>query len=123
MVEKEVLLIEDDAILADALGAVLKIEGYCVFYATNGKTALELCHRDLPDVVISDVLMNEMDGFTFLQQLRQLPGGADLPVVVMTGQSEQIVAENAKAHHVVALLEKPFEMDVFLHAVSNATIG
>ena len=123
MAGKEILLIEDNVILADALESVLQIEGYHVNTAVNGHKALEICHHELPDIVVSDVMMDEMGGFGFLQQLRELPGGSDLPVVVMTGKSGNAVAENAKAHNVVALLEKPFEIKVFLSTVGEALMG
>ncbi len=84
--EGEVLVVDDDADARERLRTVLEREGWTVAEAENGQAALELVARAMPALILLDLTMPVMDGFTFLHALRNLPGGRDIPVLVLTAR-------------------------------------
>jgi len=79
-----VLIVEDDAGTRENLRRMLDSEGWASAGAENGLAALEAIERSPPALILLDLMMPEMDGFEFLDQLRARPGGAAIPVVVLT---------------------------------------
>ena len=88
------LVIDDEEGVRNLLDTLLSRKGYEVLLASNGQKGLELFRRKRPDVVVLDLKMPEMNGFTVLQQVRQL--NPTQPVVILTGagtaEAEQQVA-------------------------------
>lgn len=117
MADEDILLIEDDAILAMGLQTYLNFEGFQVRTAANGKEGLTICKHQKPGLVISDVVMGIMDGISFLRELRSLPGGRDVPVIMISGHTNQRVVDESKHLGVVDFISKPFEMSQLLSAV------
>ncbi len=83
-----VLVVDDLDANVSALAAVLRLEGYDVLTATNGRMALDIVLKDRPDVVVSDVRMPLMDGFALCRALKAEPGTCLIPVVLLTGATE-----------------------------------
>ena len=77
---------EDDAATRSVLRRTLGKEGWQVTEAENGRVALERIAEQPPALVLLDLMMPEMDGFEFLEELRRRPGGRAIPVVVMTAK-------------------------------------
>ncbi len=89
---KKILLVEDDAFLHKVLSQRLKEEGFDVTVAMDGETAVANA-RDLhPDIVLLDLILPKKSGFEVLTEIRALPGGGKIPVVVLSnlGQQEDI---------------------------------
>jgi DNA-binding NarL/FixJ family response regulator len=86
---KRILVIEDDARLRQQCLEVLRLEGYEVFEARNGREGIERARRELPDLVLCDITMPEMNGHRVLETLRAEPRTAHLPFVFLTGWGEQ----------------------------------
>jgi signal transduction histidine kinase/CheY-like chemotaxis protein len=78
------LLAEDDPGTREVLRRTLEKDGWAVVEAANGREALECVSREPPSVVVLDLLMPEMDGFEFLNELRRRPEGEKIPVLVIT---------------------------------------
>jgi PAS domain S-box-containing protein len=87
-----VLLVEDDAPTRDVLRRVLESAGYRVEEAENGRAGLASVQRERPSLVLLDLMMPEVDGFAFLDELRAAPATRDLPVVVVT--AKELTAED-----------------------------
>ena len=85
---RDILLIEDNADARDALAWLLEHHGYAVRTADNGATALNEAKRKPPDLVITDLAMPVLSGLDLLQQIRQLPLLADIPVIVVSGHAD-----------------------------------
>ena len=119
MTAKNILLIEDNTTLATGLQACLASQGFQVLHVINGQQALDACQEGLPDLIVTDVLMQTMDGVTFLQNLRQLSGGWEVPVIVISGVAQQGAFDEMKALGVKRFVIKPFSLDVFLHIVGE----
>ena len=86
---KRILVIDDDAKLRQHYVELLRLEGYEVFEARNGREGVERARREVPDLVICDITMPEMNGHRVLETLRAEPRTAHLPFVFLTGWSEQ----------------------------------
>ncbi len=81
-----VLIVEDDADTRDMLRRTLEKEGWSVSEAANGRIGLERVRAESPALVLLDLMMPEMDGFEFLEGLRDSPGGSPPEVVVLTAK-------------------------------------
>ncbi len=112
-----VLIVEDDAALREALSDTLELAGFPVEVAEDGKAALEILQRESIGMVVSDVQMRPMDGNTLLRQIKG--SHPDLPVLLMTayGSIEQAVA--AMHEGAVDYLSKPFEAEVLVNKVAS----
>lgn len=106
----KILVIDDDARDRDLVSAVLEEKGYEVMLADNGRVGLMLCHQQLPDAVVLDLNMPEIDGPSILQQLRILH--PTLPVVVFSGHSTQDIQEEMLNEGATAFIQKAFSLDM-----------
>src|SRR5688572_29197513 len=86
---KRILVIDDDARLREHYIEILKLEGYEVVEARNGREGVERARREPPDLVLCDITMPEMNGHRVLETLRGEPRTAHVPFVFLTGWSEQ----------------------------------
>ncbi len=85
--DKTILVVDDEPRIIEAVGMNLDLEGYQVSGASNGCEALQKLTEDLPDLVILDVMMPEMDGFETLREIRQV---STVPVIMLTVRGEEI---------------------------------
>jgi CheY-like chemotaxis protein len=81
-----VLVVDDNPILRQIYRRILENEGFAVQEAESGNRALQLIARSRPALVLLDLMMVDMDGFKFLNQLRGRSDGVDLPVVVLSAK-------------------------------------
>ena len=84
---RPVLLVEDDPAARDVIKRTLEKDGWLVWEAENGRSALKILIKQMPDLVVLDLMMPEMDGFEFLTYLRQSEQGRRVPVVVVTAKA------------------------------------
>jgi len=115
-----VLVVEDDLSLREALCDTLQLAGYPVISATDGNAALSLLDHEQVSVVVSDVQMKPMDGFSLLKQLKS--SRPDLPVVLMTAYGTIQKAVQAIREGASDYLVKPFDSDSLLALVKRYTI-
>jgi adenylate cyclase len=79
-----VLIVEDDPGTRESLRRVIEREGWSSTEAENGRAALEKIEISAPALILLDLMMPEMDGFEFLDELRDRPDAVEIPVVVLT---------------------------------------
>ena len=79
------LIVEDDANTREMLRRSVEKEGWTVREAENGRIGLERLDEEIPAIILLDLMMPEMDGFTFMEELRQRPH-APVPVIVITAK-------------------------------------
>ncbi len=84
--QRRILVVDDEPDLVHAVRLYLEMEGYLVFAASNGYEALEKVREKLPDLVVLDVMMPEMDGFETLQKIRE---AHTIPVIMLTVRGEE----------------------------------
>lgn len=117
--EGQLLLVDDEPGLREAVQAYLEDSGFTVDVASNARDGLELAHQKLPDLIITDIMMPQVDGYQFLKQLRDDPQFKTLPVVFLTARgmtADRIQGYNAGCD---AYLSKPFDPDELVAIVSN----
>src|SRR5260221_4388592 len=83
-----ILVVDDVDINVKLLGAKLASEYFDVLTAANGAAALAICAAELPDLVLLDVMMPEMDGFEVCRRLKADPATSHIPVVMVTALSD-----------------------------------
>jgi PAS domain S-box-containing protein len=84
-----VLLVDDDGVARLLTASALAERGFRVTEAASGTAALELFAGEMPDIVVLDALMPELDGFATCERLRRLPGGEHVPVLMLTGLDDE----------------------------------
>ncbi len=106
---KKILVVDDDTTLRIALTRYLEKRGYLVQDAGSGVEALAAFEKDHPDLVVSDVMMPEMDGFEFCRRLRATRSGQLVPFIFLSSRGE--VEDRVQGHSIGAddYLIKPFE--------------
>ncbi|MDR0957436.1 MAG: response regulator [Candidatus Nomurabacteria bacterium] len=87
---KIVALIEDDDTISMMYRTKFELEGFKVNVAANGRTGIAMVEQEHPHIILLDINMPEMSGFEALKNIRKLPRGQEIPVVVLTnlGQHE-----------------------------------
>ncbi len=110
----KLLLVEDDEDLKFIIEDVLLSKGYEVIAVTNGIEALEKLSGFAPDLIISDLMMPHMDGFTLLQRVRNSPNIGAIPFVIITAYTSNQEARRARELGADDFLVKPFTADDLL---------
>jgi PAS domain S-box-containing protein len=85
----KVLVVDDEADACEAVRLVLEHHGAIVQTAASGRQALSLLADTQPDVIVSDLVMPEVDGFHLIRQMRTRPGGGDIPAVALTAYADE----------------------------------
>lgn len=98
---KKILIVEDDKFLSLVLKGRLEKEGVGVIQAFDGKEALDVLKKDIPDLILLDLIMPNMSGFEFLEILRQDPQYRTIPVVVISNLGQESDVEKAKSLGVI----------------------
>lgn len=114
------LIVEDIPNILELLEVTLRFKGYQVITARNGEEALEVIEKQRPALVITDILMPRMDGFTFVYRLRSNPKTQDIPVVFLS--ATYIAPEDkdfALTIGATRFLEKPIDNDELLRTINE----
>ena len=86
---KKILVIEDNHDVRENLAEILELSDYTVYTAENGKTGVEKAMEHLPDLILCDVMMPELDGFGVLRILEKKQNTANIPFIFLTAKSEK----------------------------------
>jgi CheY-like chemotaxis protein len=114
-----VLVVEDDAALRKVLELRLTFAGFAVTAAEDGQVALDLLDRTRPHVVVCDLMMPRVDGFTFCRQARQRPGFERLPVVLLTAHQMDAEIERLLEMGDIVYMAKPFDAEALTAALRS----
>ena len=125
---ERILIVDDDAGGRRLTRATLTKAGFAVVEAPDGQKALDAMREELPDLVLMDVSMPLMDGFTAVAELRKLPGGYRVPVVMMTGLDDVASIDRAFEVGATDFITKPLNWTILAHRVrymlrANAAIN
>ncbi len=111
---KVVLVVEDSPVQAFALVKLLEREGLSVLCAPNGVAGLEMARQSVPDLIVLDIHMPEMDGLEACRRLKQDAATAAIPVVLLTAYSEPIALREGLEGGAVDFIPKDAFSDVVL---------
>ncbi len=114
-----ILIVDDNALNRRLTEAQLGTAGYTVTCASSGEEALDLFARYTPDLILLDIMMPRLNGFETFHRLRQLPGGAETPIVFMTAAAEPAIHKEALELGVDDFLCKPINCTELLIRVRS----
>jgi two-component system, chemotaxis family, chemotaxis protein CheY len=111
---KTCLVVDDSSVIRKVAGRILSDVGFKILEAEDGAIALAACKQFMPDVILLDWNMPEMDGYQFLIALRALPEGKAPKVIFCTTEND--VGHIVKAMHAGAdeYIMKPFDKDILV---------
>lgn len=102
-----IAIVDDNPDVRRLIRRILQAQGdYTLFEATNGREAVELAQKEHPDLMILDLMMPEMDGFSVLDKLQTNPSTADIPVVVVTAKELTQAEKDRLNGHIQKLMQK-----------------
>jgi DNA-binding response OmpR family regulator len=93
---QKIAIIEDDQTIAAMYRMKFESEGFEVEVAENGKLGVELCEQMLPDLILMDLQMPEMNGDEALKEIRKKDWGKDIPVIILTNTGEEEAPNDLK---------------------------
>ncbi len=114
---RTILLIDDSDYIIEGTASLLRFEGYTVITASNGRDGLALAKQHHPDLIICDVSMPEMDGYTVLRHLRDDPDTASLRFMFLTARTEKSDMRMGMDIGADDYLIKPFSIEELLSAI------
>lgn len=115
---KSILIIEDEAAFREAIAFALEAEGYKVLQADNGAEGIELARAQIPDLIVSDVMMDSVDGYEAVLTLRQDPRTTGIPIILMTGKANKEGLVHAIELGADDYLSKPFTVNELMEAIN-----
>ena len=115
---KHILLVDDVSTNLKCVGLILKNK-YKLTMVKSGREALDVLKSVIPDLVLLDIHMQEMDGYEVMQHMNENPETAKIPVILLTADSEKRSEERGTALGAVGLIRKPFEPQVLLDQIEE----
>ena len=117
---KHILIVDDDEMIRSFIKQLLQINNFRITEAENGKAGLKQFRKDTPDLVITDIIMPEMEGITFIRELRA--HNENIPIIAMTGnvhgRMEELLGISSELG-ANAILRKPIESKEFLEEINK----
>jgi CheY-like chemotaxis protein len=117
------IVADDEPTLRELLAEILEEAGFRTMTAADGVQMLELVAAHRPDLIVADVMMPRMDGFTAIARLRGAQPTADIPVIVVTAHADPAFQELSAGLGVTAHLTKPFAPIELIDAARRAVPG
>ena len=119
MAGETILIVEDNQVLLDGLKNLLEQEAYKVVIAGHGFEGLERMHLIAPDLILSDIIMPEMDGYAFFEAVRSKPEWISIPFIFLTARREKEYILAGKKLGVEDYLLKPVSPDELLTTIRS----
>jgi PAS domain S-box-containing protein len=116
---RTILVVEDNPLTRKMLRLALETEGYRVLEAQDGRTAVAIATHEMPELVLQDLILPDMNGFDLARQLRALPTGDSVPIVALSGFSGSLDEARTVEAGFTALLGKPIEPSRLLDAIEG----
>jgi CheY-like chemotaxis protein len=117
---QSILLVEDNQAIRRLAGRVLREKGHTVSVASSGREAITILRSTTPDIVITDLVMPEMEGLELIRILLKAKPG--LKVIAISGAFDGLFLKVAQLFGVEATLNKPFSPDQLLEVVARVSV-
>lgn len=116
---KRVLVVEDDAQNSYLIGFILERAGYTVRTAGDGEQAIEAVEKELPDLILMDMLLPKMDGYEATKRIKAREDAAGIPVVALTAYSMKGDRERILESGCDGYISKPIDPDTFIAQIET----
>ncbi len=121
---KRILLCDDESHIVKAAEFKLKRAGYDVETASNGEEAWEIIQRNLPDMLITDCQMPQLDGFGLTKRIRENAATRELPIFMLTAKGFELRPDElAEQWNVMGVIAKPFSPRELLRTIDQVLGG
>lgn len=114
-----ILLVEDNKANRYLATFLLEGAGFVVLQAPDGLSAVAMTESERPDLVLMDLQMPEMDGYEAAKKIRQLPGGANVPIVAVTSYAMSSDRQKALDAGFTGYIEKPISTGTFISQIER----
>jgi two-component system chemotaxis response regulator CheY len=119
---KTIMVVDDSASMRQVVGIALKGAGYEVLEGRDGLDALSKLTGQKVNLVVCDVNMPNMDGITFVREMKKLPNYRFTPVIMLTTETQENKKQEGKEAGAKAWVTKPFRPEVLLNAVQKLVL-
>jgi CheY-like chemotaxis protein len=120
MTSRRILVVDDDRDVLHFLAGLLRKAGYTIVSAMDAMQALMQAQREVPDLILTDMLMPAGGGLTFLERVMRSGKTSHIPVLVLTGSDDPDLETRALAGGAIRVLRKPCDTAVLLAAIREA---
>jgi CheY-like chemotaxis protein len=117
---RRILVVDDDQDQLEALAYRLQRLGYDPSSASSGQQAIEAATSDVPDLVLLDVCLPDVNGFDVCEQLGDAPATCGIPVIILSGLESDDIVRQARSAGCAYYLRKPYDPNVLLTLIQNA---
>ena len=113
------LIVDDSTELLDFMVEAINDKFKTILTASNGKEALEVIGRNIPNIIVSDVMMPEMDGYELCNKIKSNPDLCHIPIILLTARSEEQSKKYGYKVGADAFISKPFEMETLMEIIMS----
>ena len=114
-----ILLVDDSEVSNFLMQSILEERGYSILTVTNGREALDLLKQEIPDLIILDIMMPEMNGFGVLESVKKFEETAKIPVIILTARNNLKDQEKAISMGAADYMIKPIDIDDVVERVNR----
>lgn len=114
---KRILVVEDTLALAKELSDILKMEGYDVVVMAAAPLALDFLQSAKPDLIITDLLMKDVDGFEFISAVRLMPACNETPIIILSASASEEARRKGEERGANLFIKKPCDIQHLIKAV------
>lgn len=116
---KTVLIIEDNKEISENTTEILELAGYNAVTSDNGKMGISMATQLLPDVILCDILMPELNGYEVIKHLKNNPSTSKIPFIYVTASAEKSEVKLAMDMGADGYVRKPFHVNELLDAINQ----
>lgn len=120
---KRILIVDDEPHMLRITDFSMKKAGYTTITARNGREAINLAQSALPDLIVMDVSMPEMDGIAALKELKASASTAKIPVIMLTSRGQNLTRDEAEHSGAALYVTKPFSPSALASEVRRIMDG
>ena len=115
----KILVVDDDADSLDILSLVLEQEGAEIISVTSAEEALEVFNREIPNLIISDIGMPNVSGYTLMSQIRELPHGKNIPAIALTAYAGEVDRQRSTEAGFQKHISKPIDISELIATIEE----
>ncbi len=117
---QSILIVDDDQPQVEALSHRLQKQGFLTVLAFEGRTGLNKAREHRPDLVLLDLRLPDLDGFTVCEELVDSPDTCDIPIIIVSGSDRSDVVRSSRAAGCEFFVRKPYDPNVLLTLIEHA---
>ena len=109
--KKKILIIDDEEDIQKLLKIRLEQDSFAAITAGDGASGAKIAEQEMPDLILMDIMMPNVDGYSCLKEIRKNQKTKDIPVIMLSGKEEEKVRDLFAFQKISGYVEKPFELD------------